>query len=200
MFGLRIGISGALGVLVTLGLIYLMYQLIDSGHMEIDNSVTPKIPDALHVERDPTENAKMTQTDELDDPQPPPDLPEHKDEFQMQEDTVIINPSPPSDDIVIDDGIFKKSSDYVPIYVPQPKYPRRAITYGKEGYAVVEVIVTTVGNVRDPVLIEEWPEGWKFGSAALKAAGKLKYNPRVIDGVAQEVPGVLYKFTFQMAN
>jgi protein TonB len=49
-------------------------------------------------------------------------------------------------------------------------------------------------------MVEEWPEGWGFGRAALKAAGKLKYNPRVIDGVAQEVPGVLYKFTFQMAK
>jgi protein TonB len=27
---------------------------------------------------------------------------------------------------------------------------------------------------------------------------KLKYNPRVVDGVGQEVPNVLYKFSFQM--
>ena len=35
-----------------------------------------------------------------------------------------------------------------------------------------------------------------FGKSAVKAAIKLKYNPRVINGVAVEVPGVLYKFTF----
>ena len=44
------------------------------------------------------------------------------------------------------------------------------------------------------------PAGWGFGRAALKAALKLKYNPRVIDGVGQEVPNVMYKFTFQMAK
>jgi protein TonB len=49
-------------------------------------------------------------------------------------------------------------------------------------------------------MVEEWPQGWGFGRAAMKAATKLKYNPRVIDGQAQEVPGVLYKFTFQMAK
>ena len=65
---------------------------------------------------------------------------------------------------------------------------------------MVEVIITTTGGVRDPVMIEEWPEGWGFGRAAIKAANKLKYNPRVVDGVGQEVTGVLYKFTFQMAK
>ena len=84
--------------------------------------------------------------------------------------------------------------------MPQPQYPRRAQTRAKEGYAVIQVIITTTGGVRDPIMIEEWPEGWGFGRSALKAANKLKYNPRVVDGVAEEVPGVLYKFTFQMAK
>lgn len=87
---------------------------------------------------------------------------------------------------------------YVPIYVPQPKYPRRAQMRGKQGYAVIEVTVTTTGAVRDPVLIEEFPEGWHFGRAALKAAKKLKYNPRVIDGQVQESSGATYRFTFNL--
>jgi TonB family protein len=87
-----------------------------------------------------------------------------------------------------------------PIYVPQPQYPRRAQTRGKEGYAVILFTVTTTGGIRDPVLIEEVPEGWGFGRAAVKAANKLKYNPFVIDGQAQEMSGVKYKFTFQMAR
>ena len=61
-------------------------------------------------------------------------------------------------------------------------------------------VVVTTGGVRDPKMSEEFPEGWGFGRAALKAADKLKYNPRVVDGVGQEVPGVLYKFSFQMAK
>lgn len=86
----------------------------------------------------------------------------------------------------------------IPIYAPMPQYPRRAQARGKEGYAVIEVIITTTGGTRDPVLIEEFPKGWGFGRAALRAASKLKYNPRVVDGVAQEAPGVIYKFTFKL--
>tara|TARA_B110000977_G_scaffold97404_1_gene128328 strand:- start:9 stop:374 length:366 start_codon:yes stop_codon:yes gene_type:complete len=87
---------------------------------------------------------------------------------------------------------------YIPVYVPQPKYPRRAQMRGKQGYAVIAVTVTTSGAVRDPVLVEEFPEGWRFGRAALKAAKKLKYNPRVIDGQVQESTGVIYKFIFNL--
>ena len=86
--------------------------------------------------------------------------------------------------------------DLMPIYVPQPRYPSRAKRKGKTGYAVVEVIVTEAGSVRDVKLLEEWPENYGFGKSALKAANKLKYNPRVINGIAVEVPDVSYKFTF----
>jgi protein TonB len=47
--------------------------------------------------------------------------------------------------------VGKPHPHYVPIYVPQPKYPRGALTRGKEGYAVIEVTVTTTGAVRDPL-------------------------------------------------
>jgi TonB family protein len=95
---------------------------------------------------------------------------------------------------------ISRDDDYIPLYVPQPQYPRRAQTRGKEGYAVVEITITTTGGVRDPILVEEYPEGWGFGRAGLKAAMKLKYKPRVTDGVGQEVPNVLYKFSFAMAK
>lgn len=84
----------------------------------------------------------------------------------------------------------------LPIYAPQATYPRRAQTRGIKGYAVVEVIVTNVGKVRDPILIEEVPEGYGFGRAAMKAAKKLKYKPRLFEGVPKEVKGVRYKFEF----
>lgn len=58
MVAIRIGISGALGILVTLSLIILMYKLIDSGVGELDEKEGIKIPDFLHVERETTTNAK----------------------------------------------------------------------------------------------------------------------------------------------
>jgi protein TonB len=177
-----------------------MFKLIDSGNKDMDEQPAYKIPDFLHVERDRTENSKMTEVDKPDEPEEMPDIPEEQIEFEAPENVVNMAAPKAGGGLSIGNSGFARDSDYIPVYVPQPQYPRRAQTRGKEGYAVVQVIITTVGGVRDPVMVEEYPEGWGFGRSAVKAAKKLKYNPRVVDGVAEEVPNVLYKFTFQMAK
>ena len=199
---IRVGISAALGVLITFALIIVMYKLIDSGNKEMDDKETIKIADFLHVDRQVAENAKQTEVEKPEDPEtPPPEIPEENIEFEVPENAVSMAAPAANANLKIGGaGGFARDSDYIPVSVPQPQYPRRAQTRGKEGYAVIEVTITTTGGTRDPLLIEEYPEGWGFGRAALKAAEKLKYNPRVVDGVGQEVPGVLYKFTFQMAK
>jgi periplasmic protein TonB len=200
MTGYRVGVSAILGVLVTLSLVFVMFKLIDSGNKDMDEQPAYKIPDFLHVERDRTENSKMTEVDKPDEPEEMPDIPEEQIEFEAPENVVNMAAPKAGGGLSIGNSGFARDSDYIPVYVPQPQYPRRAQTRGKEGYAVVQVIITTVGGVRDPVMVEEYPEGWGFGRSAVKAAKKLKYNPRVVDGVAEEVPNVLYKFTFQMAK
>ena len=201
MVAIRIGISGALVILVTLSLVILMYKLLDSGVKELDEKEGIKIPDFLHVERETTTNAKKTEVKKPDDPEPPPpDIPQDQIDIEVPDSAVNISAPVVAVNPNAGLGNFARDSDFIPVYIPQPQYPRRAQTRGKEGYAVVEVIITTTGGVRDPKMIEEFPEGWGFGRAALKAADKLKYNPRVVDGVGQEVPGVLYKFSFQMAK
>jgi len=198
---MRIGISAGLGLLATFGLVMLMYTLIDSGSKELDEGPTIKIPDFLHVDRDVSENVKKTEVEKPEDPEtPPPEIPEENLEFEIPDNVVSMAAPKVGGGMKVGLGNFSRDSDYIPVYVPQPQYPRRAQTRGKEGYAVVEVIITSTGGVRDPIMIEEFPEGWGFGRAAVKAALKLKYNPRVVDGVGQEVPGVLYKFSFQMAK
>jgi protein TonB len=194
----KLGTSAILGILVTFGLIVLMYTLIDSSDVEIDLEEPLKLPNVLHVERDPQ---PIPATEKIMPPAaltPPPERPAPKHEPLPKG---VINPNPPPGpgSIVVEPS-RRPDSEYIPVYTPQPKYPRRAQTRGMEGYAVVEVIVTTTGSVRTPVLIEEYPEGWSFGKASLHAATKLKYNPRVVDGIAREVGGVRYKFSFHMAE
>ena len=65
---------------------------------------------------------------------------------------------------------------------------------------MVELTVSKEGLALNPIVIEEKPKGQKFGKAALKAASSLRYVPRFVDGEPEEVPGVLYKYTFQMAR
>ena len=201
MNAIRLSLSSVLGLFITFGLVFVMFKLFDSGNKDMDEEKAIKIPDFLHVERELTENVKKTEVEKPDEPEtPPPDIPEDQIEFEVPDNAVSMAAPKVSTSLNASLGTFARDSDYIPVYVPQPQYPRRAQSRGKEGYAVIEVIITTTGGVRDPKLLEEDPEGWGFGRAAMKAALKLKYNPRVVDGVGQEVPGVLYKFTFNMAK
>lgn len=90
------------------------------------------------------------------------------------------------------------NSAYIPVFVETPKYPQRALKKGREGYAVVSLTITKTGGIRDPVLVEEYPEKMGFGKAAMKVAKKLKYAPQVKDGNAVEVQNVIYKYSFKM--
>ena len=195
---LRLGTSAILGLMVTFSLIVLMFKLIDSGNKEMDEKEAIKIADFLHVERERTTNEKVAEIEKPDEPEPPPELPDDNIEFETPENMVSMAAAPVANNLSVGLGSFARDTDFIPVYVPQPQYPRRAQSRGKEGYAVIQVIITTTGGVRDPIMVEEDPEGWGFGRAALKAANKLKYNPRVVDGVPEEVSGVMYKFTFQM--
>ena len=82
----------------------------------------------------------------------------------------------------------------MPISVKQPRYPRRANMIGREGYAVIEVTVLPSGKVRNPRVMEEAPEKFFFGAAAMRVAKQLRYaeNP---DRPEQKT---LYKYTFYM--
>ena len=195
---LRLGTSAIFGLVVTFSLIVLMFKLIDSGNKEMDEKEAIKIADFLHVERERTTNEKVAEIEKPDEPEPPPELPDDNIEFETPENMVSMAVAPVANKLSVGLGSFARDTDFIPVYVPQPQYPRRAQSRGKEGYAVIQVIITTTGGVRDPIMVEEDPEGWGFGRAALKAANKLKYNPRVVDGVPEEVSGVMYKFTFQM--
>jgi TonB family protein len=93
-----------------------------------------------------------------------------------------------------------KEENYVPVFIPTPKYPIKANRSGKEGYAIVELTISKQGHATDIVLIEERPNSYNFGVEAVKAAESLLYAPRFVDGEAQEVPGVLWKYNFKMLN
>ena len=80
-----------------------------------------------------------------------------------------------------------------------PIYPRRAQTRGIEGYVLLEFFVTTAGAVRDPRVVESKPPGI-FDNAAVQAALKFKYKPKVVNGEPVEVAGVRNLITFELAE
>lgn len=81
-------------------------------------------------------------------------------------------------------------------FQPNPKYPLSANNSGTKGYAVVEVGINAGGLVESVKLREELPEGVGFGPAAIEAARKLRFYPRVEKGKAVPVKAHVFKYSF----
>ena len=185
---------------VTLGLFTIMFTLITMDEVKLEDDKGIKIADIRMPERKIEAQVEADLERPEEPPEPPPEIPDTQVEIAAP-DTGSLNIGVPKAKLDVGlGGGFARDSDFIPVYVPQPRYPSRAQTRGTNGYAVIQVIITETGGVRDPQMIEEHPTGYGFGRSAMKAAVKLKYNPRVVDGVPQEVPGVLYKFTFQIES
>jgi protein TonB len=197
----RFAISTLCGAAITFLLLTVMSGLIATSDISPEQQTLKKIADIWQTDRSIADQIKQLLPEKPDKPlEPPPEMPDI--EMELNAPTGAVSMAAPNfDGLKIGmGGSFSRDTDYIPVYVPQPDYPPIALRRGISGYAVIEVIITETGGVRDPKLVEEYPENKGFGKYALRAAKKLKYKPRVIDGVAEEVPGVFYKFSFQIAK
>ncbi|HRO04409.1 MAG TPA: TonB family protein, partial [Terricaulis sp.] len=57
-------------------------------------------------------------------------------------------------------------------------YPQRALERGHEGVAVVQLTIIADGTIAEAVVLDELPEGWNFGAAALQALQVVRFPPR----------------------
>jgi len=109
-------------------------------------------------------------------------------------------------------GLVYSDGDYLPIVQVQPVYPRAALMKGLVGWVLIEFTVTESGKVIDPFIVSncavvqpnEQPVECAsrpnriFDTAAIRAALKFKYKPKVISGVATATSGVRNLVTFEL--
>lgn len=194
--------AAVLAAATTFGLLLLMHFLIAADFKAPAEGEERKIADILMPERQIETNFDVEKPEKPEDPEtPPPPMPEP--DFQQPDVSPnALNMAAPKVAPALDVkgvGNFASDGEYLPIVKVQPQYPSRALSRGIEGYVIVEFTVTTNGSVRDPVVVEAEPANI-FDNAAIKAALKFKYKPRVIDGEPVEVPGVRNKITFAIAK
>jgi TonB family protein len=92
-----------------------------------------------------------------------------------------------------DDGLWRGLDIYVtgdralfPLGRNQQVYPAEALSQGlSQGYVDVEFTVTRTGSTRDVTVIES--SASVFETAAIQAAEKFRYKPRLVDGEPMEV-------------
>lgn len=216
MIVIKYSISIILGGCVTLMLLYTMQALIQSGQKVMNEDPGGFLVDYVRVK----EAQELRTVDRKPKPPPPPDSPPPeipKPRFNTPIDpkgytmssVVMESPTEP-----IGPGMMIADGDYLPIVQVQPVYPRQALARGLIGWVIIEFTVTEIGTVTDPFIVsncavvqaanrkeecEDHPNRI-FDTAALRAALKFKYKPKVISGVAMATAGVQNKITFELED
>ena len=192
--------------LITIALFFIMVILIALGDSGIKEDTSVKLTDIVMPEREID-----TFMSELDKPDKPDEQPEDiaQPELDLQPltglDVSIAKPKPNFKA----GGSFFRDGEYIPLFKVVPIYPRRAQERGTMGYALVSFTITETGSVENAVPVEGYcssksPEDpavefrpcSMFNSASARAALKLKYKPKIVDGKAVPVDDVLHRFTY----
>jgi protein TonB len=198
----RYSIGLLLAVVMTFLLLWGMQALISGGNNALTEAPRGNVLDFIRLKKEQQLTTKERKPQKPPAPKaPPPQM--QQPQMQQANPNALSTSSGFGADIQTDLSLAGGLSlsggdgDYLPIVKVAPIYPRRAQSRGIEGYVIVEFIVTKNGSVRDAVVVEAKPENI-FNQAAMAAALKFKYKPRVVDGVAMEVAGVQNKISFQI--
>ena len=197
-----------LSVLITTALFFVMVVLISLGDSGMKEDTSVKLADVVMPERQID-----TFITEVDKPEKPEEQPEDiaQPELDLQPLTGIdVSIAKPKANFKTG-GSFFRDGEYIPLFKVQPIYPRRAQERGTQGFAIVSFTITESGSVENAKAIEGYcgdPTGPEselrpctmFNSASARAALKLKYKPKIVDGKATSVSDVLHRFTFIMAD
>lgn len=196
----RYAVSLLTALIVVFSLFYLMQYLIASADRSLDEDEIGRLLEFVRVPEPevikPKEPPKKPPPPDEPPPEPPPP---QLDNINPEADSIAVSSVNINAGIDLDKGGFGLANDgeYLPIVKVRPIYPNRALSRGIEGHVIVEFTVTKQGTTKDVVVVESQPSG-VFDRAAVQAAEKFKYKPRVIDGEPIEVPGVQNKITFEI--
>jgi protein TonB len=185
-----------LGVLISLGLFFLMQSLIDSGEQNTNASSEGQIMEFIRIREDETlsikDRRKPQKPKPPKEPPPPPKLIVEK---QVKPTMNRIKIEIPNIDLpsIAGGGPFLGNwagnplaeGDVLPIVRIDPQWPREALIEGIEGYVVVEVTIGADGSVKDVRVIQAEPKRM-FDRNVIRAVLKWKFKPRIINGVPVE--------------
>lgn len=199
----RYAFSFLISLVVVFGLFWLMQYLIVSADRELDPDAAGQMLDFVRVDPQEVVNRRKPPPEKPPPPdEPPPEPPPPSmDDITPEAQAMSVGAAPINVGINLSAGGFglaPSDGEYLPIVKVQPIYPRRALSRGVEGYVIVSFTVTKQGTTRDVIVIES--SSGMFNNAAIKAAQKFKYKPRVVDGQPIEVPGVQNKISFEIED
>ncbi len=190
-----------LGLVSTFVLFLIMQSVIKSDRNPFSDGINGRIVDIVRLNQDEEIEIKKRKPPKPPPPdEPPPNMPKPDFDNSAVSQGVDVGAVDVKVDLNVGGvGGFSSDGEYLPIVKVAPVYPRRAQTRGIEGYVLLEFIVTKTGAVENPVVIESSPPGI-FDRAAMDAALKFKYKPKVVNGEPIDVAGVRNRITFELAD
>jgi protein TonB len=197
---LRLLLGICMGAVVALFLAWFMHYLIQSSDAMLANVDRVQMLDFVRLKREESverkdrtpERPKLTEAPEV------PPMPQSDMDASGQVLAIMAMPTDTSVDIGRGGlGFGAGEGDYLPIVKVAPIFPLRALAQGIFGECLVRYTVTGTGTVKNVVVVKDRCTSSLFHRPSVEAAKRFKYKPRVIDGVAVEVEGILNMFYYR---
>jgi protein TonB len=200
---LRLLLGVVMGGAAALFLAWFMHYLIASSQVALEDTNRVQMLDFVRLKREEQADRKdrKPKRPELNNAPDVPPMPQNSADSSGQQ--LAVSAMTVNADVDINQGgagFGAGEGDYLPIVKVAPIFPRRALDRGIFGPCLVRYTVTTTGSVRDVEVIEEECTSPMFHKTSVEAALRFKYKPRVIDGVAVEVIGVMNRFYYEEAE
>ncbi|MGQ0701431.1 MAG: energy transducer TonB [Panacagrimonas sp.] len=198
----RFPIALIASVAFTAALFVLMQGLIVTGKSTIEDQLGSFAPRFIRIKRGEdvkTVERKAERPPAPDRPPAPPSAPQAQ-TAQAVTQALSIGDVAVDVDLAVSSGLdggTGTDGEYLPIVKVAPIYPPRAMQRGLQGWVLVEFTVTASGTVRDAVAVDADPKN-VFEEAAIDAAQKFRYKPRVVAGKAVDVSGVQNVIRFEL--
>src|SRR6056297_303345 len=190
-------ITGLPGAVIVTSLIFLVLAAVISNQGDVQLSEDKSVQ--INVTRQ-LQDTSQTSTEDfqrpvLDEPPPPPTVndPSFRPEMSVQ-----LGALPDLSNVDIDIGTgFNPDRDAQPLVRIPPQYPQRCMSRADSSEAVlVEFDVTPEGTVVNPRVLES--TNACLNSAAMRAVERWRYNPKIVDNVAEPRVGVRTTIEFQL--
>ena len=198
----RIMVSIVVASAITWGLLGLMQYLIATGEKALSDDSTIRFVDFVRVKRDENVEVKEQKPKKPPKPDTPPPTAPPQSQNDVNPNAISTAMAPLAADSSMNMGgmsFGNADGDYLPIVKVAPIYPRRALTRGLEGWVLLEFTVTKLGTVVDIKVLESDPPNI-FDKAAVSAAAKFKYKPKVVNGEPIDTAGVLHRISFELED
>jgi protein TonB len=195
-------IAAFMGALTAFGLFWVMQALVGVTG-ELQDPGKRLSVDFVRLRRDKTPNIKKREPPKRQKPEQQPPPPEMNIAKNMNPGDAVGSIIPIMDAEV---ELGKATNlgagggsdrDIVPLVRVDPEYPPRAKAQGIEGWVELEFTISPVGTVKEAQVIGSDP-AYVFDRAALRAVRRWRYNPKVVENVPVERPGVQVRIIFDL--